>query len=117
MAKAVAHALDSEPRAAVIAIPSTYAGSEMTPVFGVTGEVAGKPRKQNVSDPGAAARLVIYDPRLTLDLPPGLTASTGINALAHCIEALYSVTRHPLSAAAALEGLRRIVRALPQCYD
>lgn len=117
MAKAAAHALDAGPRPAVIAIPTTYAGSEMTPIFGVTGEVDGRPRKQTVNDPRAAARLVIYDPRLTLDLPPGLTASTGINALAHCIEALYSVTRHPLSAAAALEGMRRIVRALPQCYD
>ena len=117
MAKAAAHALDAGPRPAVIAIPTTYAGSEMTPIFGVTGEVNGRPRKQTVNDPRAAARLVIYDPRLTLDLPPALTASTGINALAHCIEALYSVTRHPLSAAAALEGLRRIVRALPQCYD
>ena len=45
--------------------------------------------------------LVIYDPELTFNLPPQMTASTGINALAHCIEALYSKTRNPLSTAAA----------------
>ena len=45
-----------------------------------------------------------------------MTASTGINALAHCIEALYSITRNPLSTVAALSGVRYIVSALPRCY-
>jgi maleylacetate reductase len=125
MAKAVSHALEAQqavpsptaqPAVPVIAIPTTYAGSEMTGVYGVTRTQESPPRKVTVSDPRIAPRLVIYDPQLTLDLPPELTGSTGINALGHCIEALYSVTRNPLSTAAALDGLRRIGRALPRCF-
>lgn len=123
-AKAVAVALGeqrAEQRAdqstvAVIAIPTTYAGSEMTPVYGVTRQVDGVARKMTVTNPKAAPRLTIYDPLLTLDLPPRMTAGTGINAIAHCIEALYSIKRNPLSSAAALAGLRSISRALPRCY-
>jgi len=88
----------------------------MTAIFGVTHTRKNPPVKVTVSDPKVAPKLVIYDPELTLDLPPELTASTGINALAHCIEALYSTTRHPLSTAAALEGIRLINSALPRCF-
>lgn len=114
MAKAVSFALEA--RVPVIAIPTTYAGSEMTPVYGVTRQVHGQSRKITVSDARITPKLVIYDPQLTLGLSPSLTASTGINALAHCIEALYSITRNPLSTAAALSGIRSIMRALPRCY-
>jgi alcohol dehydrogenase class IV len=69
-----------------------------------------------ISDPRCAPRLVIYDPKLTLDLPGEMTASSGINALAHCIEALYSVRRHPISTAAAIGGVRYINNALLRCY-
>ena len=96
----------------IIAIPTTYAGSEMTAVYGVTHTKENPPRKVTVSDPKIAPRLVIYDPELTLDLPSEMTASTGINALAHCIEALYSITRHPASTAAAISGLRHISNGL-----
>lgn len=130
MAKAVSFALEEkragrparaafptdQPLVPVAAIPTTYAGSEMTPIYGITHHAGGAARKVTVNDPKIAPKLVIYDPQLTLDLPPELTASTGINALAHCIEALYSVTRQPLSTAAATGGARRIVRALPRCY-
>lgn len=105
-----------QPLVPVIAIPTTYAGSEMTPVYGVTHQTDGTTRKITVKDAKIAPKLVIYDPSLTLNLPPGITAGTGINALAHCIEALYSVTRHPLSTAAALSGIRYITRSLPRCY-
>jgi maleylacetate reductase len=104
------------PLVPVIAIPTTYAGSEMTPVYGITYSANGPARKVTTTDPQAVPRLTIYDPRLTLDLPPRMTAGTGINAVAHCIEALYSITRNPLSTAAALAGLRAIARALPRCY-
>ena len=127
MAKAVSHRLEAKPSEGfappaerplvpVFAIPTTYAGSEMTPVYGVTGQQNGENRKLTVSDPRIAPRLVLYDPQLTLDLPPEVTAATGINALAHCLEALYSITRNPLSTAAALSGLRHIFFALPKCY-
>jgi maleylacetate reductase len=117
-AKATASALHAATHAAipVVAIPTTYAGSEMTPVFGVTRLVDGESRKVTVREPGVAPRLVLYDPLLTLDLPPRETAGTGINAVAHCIEALYSITRNPVCGAVALAGLRAIAHALPAVY-
>jgi maleylacetate reductase len=106
-----------QPLVPVIAIPTTYAGSEMTPVYGITHQAEGTTRKVTVRDAKITPKLVIYDPALTLNLPAGVTSATGINALAHCIEALYSVTRNPLSSAAALGGIRHITRALPRCYS
>jgi maleylacetate reductase len=131
MAKAVSLALEDkragqrtrpvsptqQPLVPVIAIPTTYAGSEMTPVFGVTRHDGGTARKVTVNDARIAPKLVLYDPLLTLDLPPELTASSGINALAHCVEAAYSITRHPLSTAAALDGASHIAGALPRCFE
>jgi maleylacetate reductase len=117
MAKAVGFAISEQGGAPVIAIPTTYAGSEMTPVFGVTRHDREPARKVTVSDPRIAPRLVLYDPQLTLDLPQEMTASTGINALAHCMEALYSITRNPVSTAVALRGISSIINALPRCYD
>lgn len=105
-----------QPLVPVIAIPTTYAGSEMTPVYGITRQSDGQARKITIADPKIAPKLVIYDPLLTLGLPPVITASTGINALAHCVEALYSITRNPLSTATALSGIRAITRSLPICY-
>jgi maleylacetate reductase len=131
MAKAAAYALEqerigpqksitssiSQPLIPVIAIPTTYAGSEMTAVYGITHSRETPPRKITVSNPRIAPKLVVYDPELTLDLPPELTASSGINALAHCMEALYSVTRHPLASAAAVSGVGAISDALLECYE
>lgn len=110
-----AHPID-QPRVPVIAIPTTYAGSEMTPVFGVTHHSNGTSRKVTMTDPRVTPKLTIYDPLLTLKLSPEMTAATGINALAHCVEGVYSITRNPLSTAAALEGARHIAAALPKCY-
>ena len=101
----------------IIAIPTTYAGSEMTPVYGITHTGESPPRKVTVSDPAVTPSLVVYDPELTLDLPPQLTASTGINALAHCLEALYSKTRNPLSTAAAVDGVRHINSSLFTSFE
>jgi alcohol dehydrogenase class IV len=127
-AKAIASALEAhrmghptpaayptdQPLIPVVAIPTTYSGSEMTAVYGVTRAVDGAPRKVTVSDPKIAPKLVLYDPLLTLDLPLRVTAGTGINAVAHCIEALYSTTRNPVSTAVALAGLRAMAHALPR---
>lgn len=101
----------------IIAIPTTYAGSEMTPVYGITHTDETPPRKVTFNDPKIAPKLIIYDPNLTLDLPAEMTASTGINALAHCTEALYSKTRNPLSTAAAVDGVHHIYNALLRCYQ
>lgn len=101
----------------VFAIPTTYAGSEMTPVYGITHTDENPPRKVTVNNPKSVPRLVIYDPELTVDLPPEMTASTGINALAHCIEALYSIKRNPHSTSAAVSGVRHILNSLFRCYQ
>jgi len=124
MAKAAAAALekkysespDSQTVVPAIAIPTTYAGSEMTPVYGVTHTNENPPRKVTTNDPNSIPKLVIYDPNLTLDLPAQMTASTGINALAHCIEALYSVKRNPLSTLAATSAVYYIFNSLLRCY-
>jgi maleylacetate reductase len=130
MAKAVSMALEEkrtgqpaqaalpidQPLVPVVAIPTTYAGSEMTPTYGITYHNDGSARKVTVTDAKITPKLVIYDPLLTLNLSSAMTASTGINALAHCIEALYSITCNPLSTSAALSGVRSIYAALPRCY-
>jgi maleylacetate reductase len=97
----------------LIAIPTTYAGSEMTPVFGTTDRA--ERRKSVRRDEAVLPKLAIYDPEVTLELPPGLTASTAMNALAHCVEACYARDVNPLVPPVALEGVRRIVRSLPLC--
>ena len=102
-----------QPPIALVAIPTTYAGSEMTPLYGVTRSA--EDRKVTTTDARVLPALVLYDPELTLELPPEVTAGTGVNALAHCIEGVYSTTRSPVSTATALAGIEVIRRALPRC--
>lgn len=100
-----------------VILPTTYAGSEMTPVYGVTGPVDGVRRKITVSGRNIVPRVVIYDPELTADMPWQLTGTSAMNALAHCFEALYSAKRDPVSSASALRGIRAIGLALPRLYE
>ena len=93
----------------IIAVPTTYAGSEMTPIFGITeGGV-----KRTGRDRRVLPRAVIYDPSLTLALPPKISATSGMNALAHCVEALYAPDGNPVIALMAAEGIRALAQALP----
>jgi maleylacetate reductase len=92
----------------LVAIPTTYAGSEATSVYGVTGQ-----HKQTGRDPRALPRVVVYDPLLTMQMPATLTADSGMNALAHCVEALYAPGANPVTTLLAEEGIRRLVEALP----
>src|SRR3981189_989686 len=85
----------------------------MTPFFGTTDRA--ERRKSVRRDDAVLPKLVIYDPEVTLELSPGLTASTAMNALAHCVEACYARDVNPLVPPDALEGIRRIVRSLPLC--
>lgn len=94
-------------------LPTTYAGSEMTTVYGVTGPVDGVRRKMTVSGRNVVPRVVVYDPELTVSMPSELTGTSAMNALAHCFEALYSARRDPLASAAALRGIRAIGQSLP----
>ena len=93
----------------ILAIPTTYAGSEMTPIFGLT--EAGL--KQTGRDARVLPRTVIYDPELTLTLPPKMSVTSGINAIAHAAEGFYSVTTNPIVDLMAEEGIRALGRALP----
>lgn len=68
----------------IVAVPTTYAGSEMTPVWGLTEDG----RKRTGRDPRVLSRSVVYDPDLTADLPVTLSVTSGVNALAHAVEAL-----------------------------
>jgi alcohol dehydrogenase class IV len=93
----------------IVAIPTTYAGSEMTPVWGST--EGG--RKTTGRDAAVLPKLVLYDPELTFTLPAGVTAASGMNALAHCAEALYAPGRNPVTSLIALEAIGALARALP----
>lgn len=96
-----------------IVIPTTYAGSEATPILGQT--EGG--RKTTVRDPKILPGVVIYDPELTLGLPVGMTIASGLNAIAHAAEGLYARDRNPISTLMAAEGLRAMHAALPALVD
>jgi maleylacetate reductase len=93
----------------ILAIPTTYAGSEMTPIYGITEGGMKKTGK----DAKVLPRTVIYDPELTLTLPVQLSVTSGINAIAHAAEGLYSVDGNPVMDLMAEEGIRALGRALP----
>jgi len=92
-----------------LCIPTTYAGSEMTPILGETKDGL----KTTVRTPDVLPETVIYDVDLTMSLPPGLTATSGINAIAHAVEALYAKDKNPIISLMAEEGIRVLARALP----
>jgi maleylacetate reductase len=92
-----------------IVVPTTYAGSEMTPILGETkGGVKQTQRSMKV-----LPETVIYDVDLTMSLPAGLSGTSGINAIAHAVEALYAQDGNPIISMMAKEGIRALARALP----
>jgi maleylacetate reductase len=106
MAKAVA----LEHEAPIVAVPTTYAGSEVTPIYGLTGPDG----KRTGRDARALPRTVVYDPALTTGLPARVTGPSGMNALAHCVEALYAPGANPVTSLLAEEGARVLHRGLPR---
>jgi len=92
-----------------VVIPTTYAGSEMTPILGQTN--AGI--KTTLRDSKVLPEVVIYDVRLTLSLPPRVSGASGINAIAHAVEALYAQDKNPSTSQMATEGMAYLARALP----
>ncbi len=92
-----------------IALPTTYAGSEMTSILGETREG----RKTTIRDDKVLPETVIYDPELTLSLPVSLSITSGMNALAHAVEALYAPDRNPITSLLACEGIAHLACALP----
>ncbi len=106
LAKAIALEIEKP----IVAVPTTYAGSEMTPIWGLTeGGVKRTGRATRV-----LPRLVIYDPELTTSLPPHVAGPSGMNALAHCVEALYAENANPVMSLLAEEGVRSLATALPR---
>jgi alcohol dehydrogenase class IV len=93
----------------ILAVPTTYAGSEMTPIWGLTERGI----KKTGRDPKVLPRTVIYDPSLTVTLPPMLSATSGMNAIAHCVEALYAQDANPIVSLMAEEGIRALAASLP----
>ncbi|QNB08857.1 maleylacetate reductase [Herbaspirillum frisingense] len=94
----------------ILAIPTTYAGSEMTPIYGIT--EAGL--KKTGRDVRVLPRTVIYDPELSLGLPLPLSVTSGINAMAHAAEGLYAADANPIMSMLAEEGIRALAEGLPQ---
>ena len=97
----------------ILAVPTTYAGSEMTPIYGITEGGA----KKTGRDVRVLPKTVIYDVNLTLSLPPGLSAASGMNAIAHAVEALYSHEGNPVISIMAEEGIRALASALPKIME
>jgi maleylacetate reductase len=92
-----------------IVLPTTYAGSEVTPILGQT--EGG--RKTTFTDPKVQPEVVIYDPDLTLGLPLGMTMTSAMNAMAHAAEALYARDRNPVSTLMAIEGFAAFATPCP----
>jgi maleylacetate reductase len=93
-----------------VVIPTTYAGSEATPILGQTENGL----KTTVTDDKVQPEVIIYDPTLVAGLPLPMTVTSALNAIAHAVEALYARDRNPLSSMLAMEGIRAFARALPQ---
>jgi maleylacetate reductase len=93
----------------IVAVPTTYAGSEMTPVWGLT-EGGRKTTGRNLS---VLPATVLYDPELTVSLPAAIAAPSGVNALAHCVEAMWVPATSPIAALMAEEGIRALAGSLP----
>jgi maleylacetate reductase len=106
----LAKAVSAETGLPLVSVPTTYSGSEWTEFFGV------RDPDRRMKGGGAGAHLagIVYEPRLTLDLPRDQSGGTALNALAHCAEALYAAGHNPEGDREALAGARLIGQALPQ---
>jgi maleylacetate reductase len=93
----------------IVAIPTTFTGSEMTPIYGITAQG----QKKTGRDPRVLPKTVIYDPQLLLTLPARVAGPSGMNAIAHCVEALYAQDANPVTSLMAEEGIRALASSLP----
>jgi len=94
----------------IVAVPTTYAGSEATSVWGLT---EGS-RKTTGTDPRVLPRVVVYDATLMLSLPVEMSVASGLNALAHCVDSMWAPRTDPIDQAIALEGIHALAEGLPQ---
>ncbi len=105
----VAKAIALELPLPILAVPTTYAGSEMTPIWGMTSEQ----RKRTGRSLMVLPKTVVYDPELTYSLPASVTGPSAINAMAHCVEALYAPGANPITTLVAEEGIRALRSGTP----
>jgi maleylacetate reductase len=106
----LAKAVSAETGLPLVSVPTTYSGAEWTGFFGV------RDPERRMKGGGAGAHLagIVYEPRLTLDLPRDQTGGTALNALAHCAEALYVAGHNPEGDREALAGAKLIAETLPR---
>jgi maleylacetate reductase len=97
----------------IVAVPTTYAGSEATDVWGLT---EGGHKRTGV-DPRVLPRAIVYDASLMLGLPVATSIASGLNALAHCVDAMWGPRADPIDRALALEGIRALDAGLPAVAD
>ncbi|MBD3664169.1 maleylacetate reductase [Sulfitobacter sp. TSTF-M16] len=96
-----------------IVIPTTYAGSEATPILGQTQDGV----KKTLTDKKVLPEVILYDPELVTGLPRDMTVSSALNAMAHAAEALYAKDRNAHSTKLAQEGLAAFIHALPRVLE
>jgi maleylacetate reductase len=105
----LAKAISLETNLPCVAVPTTYAGSEMTSIYGLTENGL----KRTGRDARVLPKTTIYDPQLTIGVPPQVAGPSGMNAIAHCVEALYAPNANPITCLMAEEGLRALAKSLP----
>lgn len=93
----------------IVAIPTTYAGSEATNVWGITENA----RKTTGVDDRVLPVTVVYDVSLTYSLPTEMSVASGLNALAHCVDSMWAPRTDPIDQAMATEGIRALSAGLP----
>jgi maleylacetate reductase len=93
----------------VVAVPTTYAGSEATNVWGLTDGA----QKTTGVDPRVLPTAIVYDASLMLSLPVGTSVASGLNAVAHCVDSMWAPRSDPIDAALAEEGIRALAAGLP----
>src|SRR3546814_3573773 len=98
----LAKALALEDGLPIVTVPTTYAGSEMTPIWGMTKDR----RKVTGRDKAVLPKTVIYDPELLVSLPASITGPSGLNAIAHAVDALYAPEANPIPSPMAEESVR-----------
>ena len=97
----------------IVAVPTTYAGSEMTPIYGITSAK----RKKTGTSLRVLPKVVVYDPELTFSLPDFITGPSAMNAMAHCVEAFYASGANPITSLLAEEGIRALARGVPVAVE
>lgn len=96
-----------------IAIPTTYAGSEATPILGQTEDGV----KTTLTDVKVLPSVILYDPELVASLPQAMTVTSALNAMAHAAEALYAKDRSEQTTELAINGLKAIGEGLPKVVE